>query len=44
MLNHVVYDVFVMGEKGDKNEDGLCGTSRYNNDLDAFTKKGLKFK
>ena len=44
MLTHVVYDVFIMGDEDDENEEGLRGTSRFSNDMEAFTKEGLKFK
>lgn len=44
MLTHVVYDVFIMGDEDDENAQGLRGTSRFNNDMEAFTKEGLKFK
>lgn len=44
MLTHVVYDVFILGDEDDENEVGLRGTSRFDTDLEAFTKEGLKFK
>lgn len=44
MLTQVVYDVFITGDDGDKNDEGLRGTSRFEDDLEAFTKEGLKFK
>lgn len=44
MINQVVYDVFRRGLENDKDEQGLRGTSRFKNDLEAFTKKGLQFR
>ena len=44
MIAHITYDVFIEGESGDKDEQGLCGVSRYGHDFDAFTKKGLEFR
>lgn len=41
MFNHVVYDVFVKqdGKDGDK----MFGRCRFQDDLEAFTREGLKF-
>lgn len=44
MFNHVVYDVFIKGDDGDKDENGLRGTSRFKDDFEAFSKKGLEFR
>lgn len=44
MLNHVVYDVFIKGEEDAEDEEGLRGTSRFKDNLEAFSKKGLKFR
>lgn len=42
MFNHVVYDVFVKqdGKDGDK----MFGRCRFQDDLEAFTREGLKFR
>lgn len=44
MLNHVVYDVFVKGQKDVTTEEGLSGTSRFKQDLDSFSAEGLRFR
>ena len=44
MINHVVYDVFITGDDDDRDEHGLRGTSRFDNDFERFTEKGLQFK
>ena len=44
MLTHVVYDVFILGDEDDENAQGLRGTSRFSNDLEGFSKEGLKFE
>lgn len=44
MINHVVYDVFVNGDDEDEDGDGLCGSSRFRDDLERFTQKGLTFR
>lgn len=44
MFNHVVYDVFIKGNDDDKDENGLCGTSRFKDDFEAFSSKGLEFR
>ena len=44
MINQVVYDVFIRGKEKAKHEQGLRGTNRFKGDLDAFTKKGLRFR
>lgn len=43
MLNHVVYDVFIKGG-ADEDGDGLHNSSRFGDDLETFTKEGLKFR
>ena len=44
MIAHITYDAFIMDGGGDTDDHGLCGVSRYGNDFDAFTKKGLEFR
>ena len=44
MIANITYDVFIKGEGGDRNDDGLRGVSRFGRDLDAFTKRGLEFR
>lgn len=44
MFNHVVYDVFIKGDEGDQDENGLRGTSRFKDDFEAFSNKGLEFR
>lgn len=45
MFNHMVYDVFIKNEDGYKDEEtSLRGMSRFGEDLEAFTAKGLEFR
>lgn len=45
MFNHMVYDVFIKNEDDFKDEEtGLRGMSRFGENLDAFTAKGLEFR
>lgn len=44
MINHIAYDVYVKPKNVNEGEHGPRGTCRFNDDLEAFTKKGLKFK
>lgn len=45
MFNHVVYDVWIKGEDDFKDEEtGLRGMSRFGEDLQTFSEKGLRFK
>ncbi|CAN0128721.1 unnamed protein product [Ascophyllum nodosum] len=43
MINHVSYDVYVKPRGAIDDVEGHRGTSRFRQDLDAFTRKGLKF-
>ena len=44
MINHVSYDVYVKPRGAIDDVEGHRGTSRFRQDLDAFTRKGLKFR